>query len=488
MNTLFPIIYSLVIFLFPFVGKFHYNRQTLNSIVISLGLLGTFIGIIYSLLHFDPENISISLPQLLAGLKITILTIISSIITSLLLKLFPVFYGIRKEKNTIIENLPETMKEILHQLIAIKENIHKTGIIQNPDGTVQATELFQDKALYDLARNTSQIMQKQSQYLSITQEENKRLYEQLQQLLQASQTTNENLTTLLEKGIRNEENRSVSEPPTPVMKEILQQLIAIKENIHKTGTILHPDGTVQATELFQDKALYDLAHNTSQIMQKQSQYLSITQEENKRLYEQLQQLLQASQTTNENLTTLLEKGIRNEENRSVSEPPTPVMKEILQQLIAIKENIHKTGTILHPDGTVQATELFQDKALYDLARNTSQIMQKQSQYLSISQEENRRLYERLETLLTVTEATNKNLETLLEKGINRGNKKITAQVDELSQLVKSTGEQVTVQIKQINEKRAKEAKELMQFTQTLQNIIKKLNQSHNALYKSPEEQ
>ena len=380
MNTLFPIIYSLIIFLFPFVGKFHYNRQTLNSIVISLGLLGTFIGIIYSLLHFDPENISISLPQLLAGLKITILTIISSIITSLLLKLFPVFYGIRKEKNTIIENLPETMKEILHQLIAIKENIHKTGIIQNPDGTVQATELFQDKALYDLARNTSQIMQKQSQYLSITQEENKRLYEQLQQLLQASQTTNENLTTLLEKGIRNEENRSVSEPPTPVMKEILQQLIAIKENIHKTGTILQPEGTVQATELFQDNALYDLA------------------------------------------------------------------------------------------------------------RNTSQIMQKQSQYLSISQEENRRLYERLETLLTVTEATNKNLETLLEKGINRGNKKITAQVDELSQLVKSTGEQVTVQIKQINEKRAKEAKELMQFTQTLQNIIKKLNQSHNALYKSPEEQ
>ena len=380
MNTLFPIIYSLIIFLFPFVGKFHYNRQTLNSIVISLGLLGTFIGIIYSLLHFDPENISTSLPQLLAGLKTTILTIISSIITSLLLKLFPVFYGIRKEKNTIIENLPETMKEILHQLIAIKENIHKTGIIQNPDGTVQATELFQDKALYDLARNTSQIMQKQSQYLSITQEENKRLYEQLQQLLQASQTTNENLATLLEKGIRNEENRSVSEPPTPVMKEILQQLIAIKENIHKTRTILHPDGTVQATELFQDKALYDLA------------------------------------------------------------------------------------------------------------RNTSQIMQKQSQYLSISQEENRRLYERLETLLTVTEATNKNLETLLEKGINRGNKKITAQVDELSQLVKSTGEQVTVQIKQINEKRAKEAKELMQFTQTLQNIIKKLNQSHNALYKSPEEQ
>ena len=487
MNHLFPIICSLIIFLFPFIGKFRYNRQVLHSIVISLGLLGTFAGIAYSLIHFDTDNISNALPQLLSGLKTTLLTILSGMITSLLLKLFPSFYGIRKEKGVITENLPATMKEILSQLIAIKENIHKAGIIQNPDGTVQATELFQDKALYDLARNTSQIMQKQSQYLSITQEENKRLYEQLQQLLQASQTTNGNLETLLNKGIRYAESKASEESPAPVMKEILNQLIGIKENIHKAGVIQNPDGTVQATELFQDKALYDLARNTSQIMQKQSQYLSITQEENKRLYEQLQQLLQASQTTNGNLETLLNKGIRHAESMASEESPTPVMKEILNQLIGIKENIHKAGIIQNPDGTVQATELFQDKALYDLARNTSQIMQKQSQYLSISQEENRRLYERLETLLVATEATNKNLETLLEKGITRGNKKITAQVDELSQLVKSTGEQVTVQIKQINEKRAKEAKELMQFTQTLQNIIKKLNQSHNTLYKSSEE-
>ena len=379
MNDLFPIICSLIIFLFPFIGRFWYNRQTLHSVVISLGLLGTFAGITYSLLHFDVTNISAALPQLLTGLKTTILTIISGVVTSLLLKLFPGFYGIRREKEDLPNDIPATMKEILHQLIAIKENIHKAGPVLNPDGTVQATELFQDKALYDLARNTSQIMQKQAQYLSITQEENRRLYEQLQQLLQSSQTTNENLEILLDKGIRYAEN---------------------KVN---------------------------------------------------------------------------------------DESPTPVMKEILNQLIAIKENIHKAGPVLNPDGTVQATELFQDKALYDLARNTSQIMQKQAQYLSITQEENRRLYERLETLLLATEATNKNLETLLEKGINRGNKKITAQVDELSQLVKNTGEQVTVQIKQMNEKRERDTKELILFTQTLQNIIKKLNQSHNALYKSPEE-
>ena len=488
MSSLYPLICSLIIFLFPFIGRSRYNRQTINSIVISLGLLGTFGGITYSLLNFDPQQINISLPLLLSGLRITILTIISSVITSLLLKLFPGFYGIRKDENTLPATLTETMKAMLNQLIAIRENIHKAGMIQMAEGSIRTTELFQDKALYDLAQNTSQIMQKQSQYLSITQEENRRLYEQLQQLLQANQITNENLSTLLEKGVHATENQRTDEPTTPVMKEILSQLIAIKENIHKAGIIHNPDGTIQTTEAFQDKALYDLARNTSQIMQKQSQYLSITQEENRRLYEQLQQLLQASQFTNENLSTLLEKGIHSAELQLTAEPTAPVMKEILSQLIAIKENIHKAGVIHNPDGTVQTTEAFQDKALYDLARNTSQIMQKQSQYLSITQEENRRLYERLESLLLATETTNKNLETLLEKGITRGNKKITAQVDELSELVKSTGEQVTVQIKQMNEKRAKETKELMQFTQTLQNIIKKLNQSHNALYKGSQEQ
>ncbi len=201
MNTLLPVICSLIIFLFPFAGKFRYNRQTLNSIVISLGLLGTFAGITYTLLGFDQENIGSSLPQLLTGLKTTILTIISGVVSSLVLKLFPGFYGIRREKETLPETLLNTQKEILSLLIAIKDNIHKAGVVQAPDGTVQTTELFQDKALYDLARNTSQIMQKQSQYLSITQDENRRLYEQLQQLLQATQTTNDNLATLVEKGI-----------------------------------------------------------------------------------------------------------------------------------------------------------------------------------------------------------------------------------------------------------------------------------------------
>ena len=47
-------------------------------------------------------------------------------------------------------------------------------------------------------------------------------------------------------------------------------------------------------------------------------------------------------------------------------------------------------------------------------------------------------------------------------------------MDELSQLVKHTGHQVSSQIQ--------EMQEFAQFTVTITSIIKKLNQTHNALY------
>lgn len=103
MNTLLPIICPPIIFLFPFAEKFRYSRQALNPIVISLGLPGTFAGIIYSLLLFDPENITSSLPLLLTNSKTRMLG---------------------------------------------------QSIVMNPVGSVQTPELFQDKSLYDLVRNT----------------------------------------------------------------------------------------------------------------------------------------------------------------------------------------------------------------------------------------------------------------------------------------------------------------------------------------------
>lgn len=45
MNDYISIISSLIIFLFPYLGRKWFNPQLLSSTVVSLGLLGTFGGI-----------------------------------------------------------------------------------------------------------------------------------------------------------------------------------------------------------------------------------------------------------------------------------------------------------------------------------------------------------------------------------------------------------------------------------------------------------
>ena len=45
MNDYISIISSLIIFIFPYIGRKWFNIQSLSSIAIGLGLLGTFSGI-----------------------------------------------------------------------------------------------------------------------------------------------------------------------------------------------------------------------------------------------------------------------------------------------------------------------------------------------------------------------------------------------------------------------------------------------------------
>lgn len=116
MNIYITIISSLFIFLFPYIGKHWFSRTTLASTVISLGILGTFAGIFVGLLDFNVSQIEIALPPLLEGLKTAFLTSIAGMCASLLLKLFPAFYGIKREKS----EEPETE---VTQLISILSSI-----------------------------------------------------------------------------------------------------------------------------------------------------------------------------------------------------------------------------------------------------------------------------------------------------------------------------------------------------------------------------
>lgn len=134
MNAYITIISSLFIFLFPYIGKYWFSRMTLASTVVSLGILGTFAGIFTGLLDFDVLQIEIALPSLLEGLKTAFLTSIAGMCASLLLKLYPAFYGIKREKSE------EPESESI-QIISILSSIEKCMQETNRNSNENLTRL-----------------------------------------------------------------------------------------------------------------------------------------------------------------------------------------------------------------------------------------------------------------------------------------------------------------------------------------------------------
>ena len=80
------IIVSIILFLF--LKSIPINaKRTYKSEIVSLGVLGTFIGIAIGLFHFDVNNIKESMPVLLEGLKTAFITSGVGIFFSILISL-----------------------------------------------------------------------------------------------------------------------------------------------------------------------------------------------------------------------------------------------------------------------------------------------------------------------------------------------------------------------------------------------------------------
>ncbi len=88
-------------------GNTSYNAE----MALSLGILGTFLGIVLGLLKFDVDDIQGSIPQLLSGLKFAFMTSIAGMISSILIKLFP-----GKDTESRSEATPETIQAELGKI------------------------------------------------------------------------------------------------------------------------------------------------------------------------------------------------------------------------------------------------------------------------------------------------------------------------------------------------------------------------------------
>ena len=110
------------------LGKFGFRiMSSAPTILTSMGILGTFFGISYSLLEFNTNDLDKSIPILLDGMKIAFLTSAIGMTLSIFLKILMLILGkeneaeenqiiidsIQKQTNSLNDNIPELLTKLV---------------------------------------------------------------------------------------------------------------------------------------------------------------------------------------------------------------------------------------------------------------------------------------------------------------------------------------------------------------------------------------
>jgi len=106
---------AIIIFLTILEFAFLYPRgKSIKSTIVSVGVLGTFTGIVIGLYGFDYKDIENSLPNLLAGLQTAFITSIAGMSASIILTIIEKFRKAptTKEKSSSKEVLEEILLEL----------------------------------------------------------------------------------------------------------------------------------------------------------------------------------------------------------------------------------------------------------------------------------------------------------------------------------------------------------------------------------------
>ena len=117
----------LVVGLYLRLAKNNTNKVILllPNIAVSLGILGTFVGIYLGLLEFDVSNISDSIPKLLEGLKTAFVTSIAGLISSIILKFAFESKSVKEDSKSEVQQ--DDPVELLKSMVSGINNLEKSS-------------------------------------------------------------------------------------------------------------------------------------------------------------------------------------------------------------------------------------------------------------------------------------------------------------------------------------------------------------------------
>jgi hypothetical protein len=295
MNLINSIAYGLIIFwaLYSiiYINKVPKNEpynpyflQSIPNIFTTLGVLGTFLGIVWGLWKFDVNDIDSSIPRLLEGLKTAFFTSILGIGFNLVTGKFIEKYTYQAEKEAEkieINDELQALQELNNSLIALKKEI-QNGLLTLEEALIGQTDKSLATRITALQNELNAQAQKQEQALekiqkAINGQEPSSLRSQIQNLQtdqnQNAQTLTDslaNILTALEKGGQ-------------AMEEKLNQFLDL---LAKSNTEALVEVMKQATEQFnaQMSELIDrLVKENFQELNQSVQTMNTWQRENKEM-------------------------------------------------------------------------------------------------------------------------------------------------------------------------------------------------------------
>lgn len=186
-----------------FIQSMKNRGRSFKNEIVSLGILGTFVGIAIGLYHFDVTNIKESMPQLLEGLKTAFVTSGMGIFFSILLSIFK---PQATKKEEVIYALEEVVKDFNKNL----------------------TEQFGDnfKQLNDAVKNMILWQDNYKSHIQESEQSISHIIKELKQISLAKESEQANIQKLIDNLSSSSDKVKISlEETTDIVKENMQLLL-----------------------------------------------------------------------------------------------------------------------------------------------------------------------------------------------------------------------------------------------------------------------
>lgn len=159
-------IIAIAIIISPLILKKYFEKEHIAGLTITIGILGTFVGVCMGLLGFDTNNITESIPKLIDGLQTAFVTSIAGLFTNIILRTVPFLYGFKKSPEGQSDDLAREMIESINKMTkAISGEGDSSMVTQlqkirttNIDGFDKMNKSFDEFADKMIADNTQSLI------------------------------------------------------------------------------------------------------------------------------------------------------------------------------------------------------------------------------------------------------------------------------------------------------------------------------------------